>query len=747
MTGKAISRYKVLEKLGEGEMGEVYLAEDNELSRRVVLNFLPARYASDEGLRTRFKREAQAAAALNHPNVITIHEVSEYKNRPFIAMEYVEGESLKSLIAKRELPQEKAIDIAVQVCEGLAKAHQMGIVHRDLKPQNILMGKDGQVRILDFGLAKVKKDAIPTQLATSGDTVAYMSPEQARGEDLDHRTDIWSLGVILYEMLTGEAPFKGEHDQAVIYSILNVEPQPLTGSAVDLQRVVNKALAKNQKERYQAVGDLLDDLRLTREGRESGSVRTPSIEARLSPSIAVLPFTNLSTDKDQEYFCDGMADEIISALTHVEGLRVVARTSSFLFRGQDRDLREIGRRLNVGALLEGSVQKVGTKLRIAAQLVKVADGYDLWSERYDRNIEKECCPEDIFSIQEGISLAIVEKLKVKLLGEEKEKLLKRHTQDLDAYNLYLKGRFFWNKRTEQGYQKGLKYFRQAIERDPSYALAHAGIADCYDLLGFYGHMAPKEAFPKAKAAAEKALQIDEGLAEAHTSLAGASEFYDWDWPTAEKEYKRAIQLNPNHATAHHWYAEYLSHMGRHEESMAEAKRALELAPLSLIINTLLGLMLYETRQYDRAVEQLQKTLEMDPGFIVARFFLAPAYAERGMYDQAVAEAEKTMDLSGGNDPLMLALLGAMYSYSGKRDEAKRVLADLDRVSKQKYVSAFHLALIHMGLGEKDQAFACLERAYEERDHWLESIKVHPMLDSLRSDPRFTELLKKMRLDE
>ena len=747
MIGKAISHNRVLEKLGDGEMGEVFLAEDTKLSRRVALSFLSAQYASDENLRARFKYEARAAAALNHPNVITIHEVAEHESRPYIVMEYVEGESLKDLIAKKDLPQGKAIDIAAQICEGLAKAHRMGIVHRDLKPQNILIGRDGQVRILDLGLAKVKKDAMPTRLAISGSSVAYMSPEQARGEEVDHLTDIWSLGVILYEMFTGEVPFKGEHDQAVIYSILNAEPQPMTGFAAELGQVVNRALAKNPDGRYQSTNDLVDDLKLMSEGWESGRLTSPSTKTQLSPSVAVLPFTNLSTDKDQEYFCDGMADEIIGALTRVEGLRVVARTSSFLFRGQDRDLRGIGRRLNVGALLEGSVQKVGSKLRITAQLVNVADGFHLWSERYDRGIGEDCCPEDIFSIQEEISLAIVEKLKVKLLGEAKERLLKRHTRDLDAYNLYLKGRFFWNKRTEQGYQKGLKYFQQAIERDPSYALAYAGIADCYDLLGFYGHVPPKEAFPKAKAAAEKALQIDEALAEAHTSLAGASEFYDWDWPTAEEEYKRAIQLNPNHATAHHWFAEYLSHMGRQEEAMAEAERALELAPLSLIINTLLGMMFYETRQYDRAVKQLQKTLEMDSGFIVARYFLAPVYAEKGMYDRAIAEAQKAMDLSGGNDPLMVAQLGAMYSYSGKRDEAKKVLVELGRLSKQKYVSAFHLSLIHMGLGEKNQAFAYLDRAYEERDHWLESIKVHPMLDSLRSDPRFKELLKKVGLDK
>ncbi len=751
MIGKAISHYRVLEKLGEGGMGEVYLAEDTKLARRVALKFLPAQYASDQDLKERFKREAQAAAALNHPNIITIHEVAEYENRPYIAMEYVEGESLKDLIAKKDLSINKAIDFAIQICAGLAKAHQAAIVHRDVKPQNVLIDKDGRVRILDFGLAKVRRDAMLTQIGTTVGTVAYMSPEQARGEKVDHRTDIWALGVVLYEMLAGQMPFKGEHDQAVIYSILNTYPQPISGLRPgmpgELEQVVNKTLAKDREERYQQINDTLIDLRSVKDAFGSGVTRSLQVEIEPSPSIAVLPFANLSADKEQEYFCDGMAEEIINALTQVEGLHVVARTSAFSFRGKQLDIREIGRRLNVGAVLEGSVRRAGARLRITAQLVNVADGYDLWSERYDRDIGELCCPEDIFGIQDEISLAIVDKLKVKLLRKERAKLVKRHTEDLVAYDLYLKGRYLWNKRTEDGYQKSLEYFQQAIERDPTYALAYAGIADCYDLLGWYDYLPPKEAFPRAKAAAEKALEMDETLAEAKASLGWISVNYDWDWLAAESKYKRAIELNPSYATAHQWYAEYLSYMGKHDESIAEAKRAQELDPLSIIINNDLGQVFYYARQYDRAIEQLQKTLELDPNFIVAHFFLAFLYAQKAMYGKAIAEVQKAMDLSGGGDSLIVAQLGTIYSCSGRRDEANKVLDKLHGLSKKRYVSPFYIALIYMGLGQNDQAFEWLEKAYEERDHWLETLKVHPMLDSLRSDPRFTKLLKKMRLEK
>jgi serine/threonine-protein kinase len=745
-----IFHYKIIRKIGAGGMGEVYLAEDSRLNRRVALKFLPDQYASDEEFKERFKREARAAAALNHPNIITIHEVAEYEARPFIAMEYVEGGSLKELIAGGGLSIDRIIDIAGQICEALAKAHQAGIVHRDVKPQNVLIDKDGRLRILDFGLAKVKKEAMLTQFGTTVGTVAYMSPEQARGEDVDHRTDIWALGVVLHEMLTGEMPFKGEHEQAVIYAILNAEPHPLTSVApkapLELEEIVNRALAKRPEERYQAVSEMLNHLRLAREGFESGVTRTLLTKAQTSPSIAVLPFTNLSADKDQEYFCDGMAEEIINALTQVEGLHVVARTSAFSFRGKKADVREIGRRLNVGAVLEGSVRKAGSRLRISAQLVNVADGYHLWSEKYDRDVGELCCPEDIFCIQDEISLAIVDKLKVKLLGGEKTKILKRHTHDLDAYNMYLKGRYFWGKRTEESLKKGIEYFNQAIEKDPNYTLAYAGLADSYITLGDYSFLPPKPLLQKAKEAARKALDIDATLAEAHNSLAHAM-FREWDWEGAEREHNRAIELNPNYASAHHWYALLLMYAGRFDEAIAEMKRAWELDPLSLIINRNLGLTLYYARRYDLALEQLQKTLEMDPTFSMVHAALGEVYLQKSMHEEALKEFQKEADIHGRLNQHEEAWRGIAYLKTGNRDEAQKILDDLLEQAKQAYVAPTRLASLYFAFGEDDEGFRWLDRSYQEHDSTLLEIKVDPGFDGVRSDPRFKELLKKVGLEK
>jgi len=751
MIGKAISHYRILEKLGEGGMGEVYLAQDTKLDRRVALKFLPAQLASDGEFKERFKREAQAAAALNHPNIITIHEVAEYESRPYIAMEYVEGEPLKDLITKKDLPINKVIDISMQICEGLAKAHQAGIIHRDIKPQNILLDKDGRVRILDFGLAKLKRAAMLTQIGTTLGTVAYMSPEQAQGKEADPRSDIFSFGVVLYEMITGKLPFKGEHEAAVIYSIVNENPEPLARYKSDLpdelQRIVDKAMEKNPDMRYQHVDDLGADLRKLKVEVESGVTKTLMTKAKPSPSIAVLPFTNLTADKEQEYFCDGMAEEIINALTHVEGLHVVARTSAFSFRGKEVDVREIGRKLNVGAVVEGSVRKAGHKLRISVQLVKVADGYHLWSEKYDRHTGEECCPEDIFCIQDEISMAVVDKLKVKLLGKEKEKLIKRRTEDLDAYSLYLKGRYFWNKRTEESLRKAVHYFEQAIEKDPGYALAYAGLADSHILLAEYSLLPPKDAFPRAKAAVMEALEIDETLAEAHTSLAFIKTLNDWDWIGAEKEFKQAIEFNPGYATAHQWYAEHLTMTGQYAEAIAEFKRAQELDPLSLIIGVASAVTLFcGTRRYDRVMEECQKVLEMDPNFGGALNVLGMVYRERAMYEEAIEAFQKARTFDEGNT-WVTAELGHAYAVSGNRSEAQKVLDELEQLSKRSYVPPDNIALVYLGFGKKNLTFEYLEKAYEDRSVGLSWLKADPIFDSLRSDPRFIKLLKKVGLEK
>jgi non-specific serine/threonine protein kinase len=482
--GTKVAHYRIEKKIGAGGMGAVYLAEDTKLQRQVALKFLPSEYISEPELKARFMREAQAAASLNHPNIVTVFEISEHEGQLYIAMEYVEGESLKDLIAKNEFSVREVLDIALQISDGLTAAHQAGIIHRDIKPQNILMGKDGRVRICDFGLAKAKRDVTLTQAGSTLGTVAYMSPEQAQGKEVDQRGDIFSFGVVLYEMITGQLPFKGEHEAAVIHSIVNDTPEPLARYKSDvpekLQRIVGKAMEKDREMRYQHADDLGADLRNLKAEFETGVTKTLERVTKAQPSIAVLPFTNLSADKEQEYFCDGMAEEIINALTHVEDLRVVARTSAFSFRGKEIDIRDIGKKLNVETLLEGSVRKAGNRLRITAQLVNVADGYHLWSEKYDRNIQ------DVFAIQDEISLAIVDNLKVRLFGKEKASLVKekaslvkRRTDDVEAYNLYLKGIYFSQMWTVEGFENAIECFEQALQEDPNYALAYAGVAEVY----------------------------------------------------------------------------------------------------------------------------------------------------------------------------------------------------------------------------------------------------------------------------
>jgi serine/threonine-protein kinase len=737
MIGKTISHYKILEKLGEGGMGVVYKAQDTKLDRIVALKFLPKHLLCDGEAKTRFEHEAKTASALDHPNIATIYEIDEFEGECFISMAYVEGKSLKKLLEEKTFSVKEVVDIAIQICEGLAIAHEKGIIHRDIKSDNIMLTSRGQVKIMDFGLAKLRGVSKVTKTGSTLGTLAYMTPEQVQGIEVDQRSDIFSFGVVLYEMITGQLPFKGEHEVAIIYSILNEIPEPLArykaGVPEGLQMVVNKALEKNRDERYQHVDDFQTDLKKIVKEVKSDLTKQP-------PSIAVLPFTNLSADKEQEYFCDGMAEEIINVLTQVEGLRVVARTSAFAFKDKHEDVREIGRKLNVETLLEGSVRKSGKRLRITAQLVNVSDGYHLWSERYDRDIE------DIFSIQDDISLSIVSQLKGKLLGKERAAIAGRHTRDVEAYNSYLQGRYFWNKRTEVGFQKGLEYFRQAIERDPTYALAYAGIADCFNLLGWYCVISSKEAFPSAKSAAERALEIDEDLSEALTSLAFATMLYDWRWEEAEREFKRAIELNPGYATGHHWYAEYLASMGRMDEAMMEAKRALEFDPLSVVMRALCGLALYFSLQYDEAVKQCKRILDMDPNFVPAHLFLGLTYTKKSMFDEAISEFQSAIALFGRSS-LMLGALGHAYAASGKQEEARKLLNELKQMSEPMCVPWYYIAAMYSDLGENDEAFEWLTRAYNEHDAWLVFLKVDPIWQTLRADPRYIALLKKMGLEK
>ena len=781
MIGKTISHYKILDKLGEGGMGVVYMAEDTKLERKVALKFLPTQYTSDLEIVERFKREAKAAASLNHPNIITVHEVGEHEGQTFIAMEYVKGESLRDRI-KQQLAPNESIELISQVCDGLSKAHKADIVHRDIKPENIMIDEDGRVRILDFGLAKLKNVSKLTQTATTLGTLNYISPEQLQGLEVDARSDIWSVGVVLYEMITGQLPFRAEYEAAISYSILNEEPEPLarykTGVSDELQRIVDKALRKDVNTRYQSAAGVLADLkslqRVTPAGTRVGAIKTngrvslwrnqavwyggvagifvlalialfrflPLESGSLNnKSIAVLPFVNLSPDPENEYFSDGITEDIITQLSKIGKFKVISRTSVMRYKRREQNLRKIGKELDVATILEGSVRHAGGKVRIVAQLIDVENDTHLWADSYDGDTK------DIFAIQSEVAIKIAAALKAKLSPAEKARIEKKPTENFEAYNLYLKGRYFRNKRTEDGMKSAIMFFEQAIEKDPSYALAYAGLADTYLLLFIWDFRPSKEVISVAKEAAHKALEIDGSLAEAHTSLAAIMYWGEWDWSRAEIAFQRAIQLNPSYATTHHWYAIYLLDMGRSAEAIAEILRARKLDPLSLIINTEVGLIYYYTRQYDEAIEQIQKALEMDPNFLPAHKWLSRIYDKIGWNREAVARHTQALMLAGEISEDEADELELSYESSGKRGVK---LYWLDKLLREPEYSCHHsirIAEIHADLGQNDEAFHWLNKAYEKRDSELTALKVEPKWDSLRSDLRFTELLRKVGLEK
>ncbi len=718
-------------------MSVVYKAQDTTLKRFVALKFPSAQVLADERKKVRFVLEARAAAALDHANICTLYEIDEAEDMTFISMAYVEGQSLFARIVSGPLGLDKVVDISIQAARGLYEAHEKGIVHRDIKSANIMITGSGQVKIMDFGLAKLVGETNLTRQDAIMGTIDYMSPEQARGEPVDYRTDIWSLGVVMYEMLAGELPFKGETEQAVIHSILYENPKYLRDLRRDvpvtLEQAVLKMMQKEASNRHENMGVLISELTSVKR-----DLMTSSTSHEKSPSIAVLPFVNMSADKEQEYFCDGMAEELINALTHIKYLHVTARTSAFSYKGRDVNVRDIGRELNVETVLEGSVRKAGNRLRITAQLVETTSGHHLWSERYDRDMG------DVFAIQDGITSAIVDKLRPKLLGQEKARLAQRRTVDLDVYKLCLKGLYFRNK---GDWKNTAKYYEQAIDIDPNCALAYAGLAVSYAVRPIYSRLPSKQAVPKAREMALRALEIDTTLPEAHVSLGIIKTWHDWDWEGAERQFTRAIELNPGYAMSHHHQSYNLLFRGRFDEAVKEIERALELDPISVLMNKSLGTACYYDRQFDRAIDALKRTIEMEPSTMFAHLHLGMIYLAKSMYEEALAECQEEGGVSGGSHAWTEVFAGATYVQMGKPDEAQDELDNLLERSGRGYVSPVHLAWLHFILGKNDEGFELLNKAFREHDHWLCYLKILPIFDNVRSDPRYTALLRKMNLEK
>jgi serine/threonine protein kinase/lipoprotein NlpI len=734
-------RYEIIEELGKGGMGKVYRVEDVKVKEEVALKLIKSDIASDKRTIERFSNELKMARKIRHKNVCAMYDLGEEKGIYYITMEYVPGEDLKSFIRRAgPLNAAKAIFIAKQVCEGLTEAHRLGVIHRDLKPGNIMIDREGNARIMDFGIARSLKTKGTTGSGVIIGTPEYMSPEQVDQEEVDQRSDIYSLGVILYEMVTGRVPFEGETPLLVAIKHKNEipkDPKELNHQIPDdLSRLILRCLEKDRERRYGSAEELWKRLNTIFMIRP-----TEEVEAKRTNSIAVLPFADLSPHGDQEYFCDGLTEELINTLTKIEELQVASRTSSFQFKGKGHSISEIGRNLKVQTVLEGSVRKAGNRIRITTQLINVADGYQLWAEKYDRNLE------DIFSIQDEISQAIVEKLKVRLFLTERQKLRKHFTEDLEAYNLYLKGRHFVNKRTGEGIRRSIDLFLQAVERDPKYAMAYQGLAEAYTLLSYYSSFPPKEAFPKGKEAAAQALKIDNTLAEAHAILGVNMIMHDFDWAGGEEELKKALVLNPNHAMAHFWYGWYFLWRGRFDEAVERMKHAQKLEPLSLVINCEIGLAYYFARQYNRSIEQYQKTLDIDPDYsYYPHLYRGWTYLQKSLYEEALAEFEKEKEIKEGWDPVVVETwMGIAYTKQGNRVKGQEILSRLLDASRR-YTSPYHIALLNFALGREDEGFQWLDKAYEERDYWLCWLKIEPLFDDYRDSSRYISLLKKVGLD-
>ena len=826
-----LSHYRIVSKIGAGGMGEVYLAEDTQLERLVALKVLLAEIADDEDRVRRFVQEAKAASALNHPNILTVHEIGHFENLRFIATELIKGQTLRDRLRGEPLSLRKTLDIALQVAAALNAAHQAGIVHRDIKPENIMLRDDGLVKVLDFGLAKLTEmksepaspeDVTRVHIKTSPGlvmgTAAYMSPEQARGKEIDSRSDIWSLGAVIYEMLTRRIAFAGETTSDSVAAILTTDPAPLDANTpLELQRIVKKTLQRKADERYQTIKDLQVDINTLKRELEfseelersqiPGSAKSANVSvshlsehatannraaisaqnslpqqtssaeylvsqisghkrgvaagliillatigltfwlfsdrkapAKQIESIAVMPFVNESGNADVEYLSDGMTETLITSLSQLPNLNVKARSSVFRYKGKEIDLQRIAQELKVQAILTGRVAQRGDQLMLSLELVDTRTENAIWSEQYNRR------QTDLVSLQSEIARDVSSKLRLKLSGADQQKLAKTYTGNPEAYQLYLKGRFHWNKRTDEGFKQANNFFQEAIVKDPNYALAYTGLADCYILRSDYGLLAPAEGYALAKGAVTLALKYDESLAEAHTSLASIKAVTDWDWQGAENEYRRAIELNPNYPTAHHWYAIQLMLQGRLGQAVEEITKAQQLDPLSLGINKDFAVVLLYARDYDKALEQCRKTLEIEPHLDMMFTYIAQIYELRKQYPEATAELEKP-HAAAPEDVEITYALGQAYALMGKKDQALKISNKLNQPAKQNTALPKEAAYLYSLLGEHDKAVAILQKAKENHYPSVAEINADPRLTELRKDARVVKLLQEIGLSQ
>ncbi|HET7436495.1 MAG TPA: protein kinase [Thermoanaerobaculia bacterium] len=750
--GAQIGPYEVLSLLGEGGMGQVWRGRDPRLGRDIAIKVLAKDSAEDKEAAGRFEREARAVAALSHPNIVAVYDFGKHDSTFFIVTELLEGKTLRDQLRDQPVNWRRAVEIGAEVADGLAAAHAKSIVHRDLKPENIFLTTEGRVKILDFGLAQTdpvlaQRDEanIPTTRwfqthpGTVIGTLGYMAPEQLRGEPVDPSADIFSLGCILYEMVTSKRPFQRDSGAATIAAILKEDlPREQLSASVpsEFQRIIEGCVEKSPMARYQSARDLSLTLRAI---GSSASITQADLVQKITrrrtsksiDSIAILPLANGSNDPNAEYLGDGISEGIINRLSSLPKLKVMARSTTFRYKNRDVDALSVGRELRVRAVLAGVVKHVGDRLQINVELVDASDGSQLWGETYNRDIS------DLMKLPEEMSREIADKLRLKLTGAEKKKLRRRATENSEAYQHYLKGRYHWNKRTEESLKKGIGYFREAIEADPSFASAYAGLADSFITLATNIPLPPHEAMPKAKAAAMKAIAIDDGLAEAWASLGAVRWWFDWDWQGAEEAFQRAIELNPNYANAHDGYAMLLAARGRAEDAIQQVTKACDLDPLSLICAVHAGWPYYFARDYEAAIRRFRKALELDENFIPAHGWLGMALGQQHRYDAALDAFRRALEVD--HIPILQAMLAHTHAIAGQRDKAVELLDALRELAKQRYISPYDIAVIHAALGEKEEALAQLRAGIEDRSAWMVFLNVDPRLDSLRNEPGFAEI--------